>query len=76
MSTQLTRILSPGFALAIAAGLALTACNKGEEPKSAAVGGGERSDAERRYRVGDAPRSNAIPSSKCSRSIRKPASSP
>jgi hypothetical protein len=37
MSTQLTRVLSPGFALAIAAGLALTACNKGEEPKSAAV---------------------------------------
>jgi hypothetical protein len=36
MSTQLTRVLSPGFALAIAAGLALTACNKGEEPKSAA----------------------------------------
>jgi hypothetical protein len=38
MSTQLTRILSPGFAFAIAAGLALTACNKGDEPKSAAVG--------------------------------------
>jgi hypothetical protein len=37
MSTQLTRVLSPAFALAIAAGLALTACNKGEEPKSAAV---------------------------------------
>ena len=37
MSTQLTRVLSPTFALAIAAGLALTACNKGEEPKSAAV---------------------------------------
>ena len=37
MSTQLTRIVSPSFALAIAAGLALTACNKGEEPKSAAV---------------------------------------
>jgi hypothetical protein len=37
MSTQLTRVLSPAFALAIAAGLALTACNKGEEPRSAAV---------------------------------------
>ena len=37
MSTQLTRILSPSFAVAIAAGLALTACNKGEEPKSASV---------------------------------------
>ncbi|HKQ15392.1 MAG TPA: hypothetical protein VJT80_18285 [Steroidobacteraceae bacterium] len=33
MSTQLTRILSPGFALALAAGLALTACNRGESPK-------------------------------------------
>jgi hypothetical protein len=37
MSTQLTRVLSPTFALALAAGLALTACNKGEEPKSAAL---------------------------------------
>jgi hypothetical protein len=37
MSTQLTRVLSPAFALAIAAGLALTACNQGEEPRSAAV---------------------------------------
>jgi hypothetical protein len=38
MSTQLTRILSPGFAIAIAAGLALTACNKSDEaPKSATV---------------------------------------
>jgi hypothetical protein len=34
MSTQLTRVLSPGFALAIAAGLALTACNKDEAPKT------------------------------------------
>ena len=37
MSTQLTRVLSPSFALAVAAGLALTACNKGDEPKSASV---------------------------------------
>jgi hypothetical protein len=38
MSTQLTRVLSPTFALAIAAGLALTACNKSDEaPKSATV---------------------------------------
>jgi hypothetical protein len=37
MSTQLTRVLSPTFALAIAAGLALTACNKSEAPKSATV---------------------------------------
>src|SRR5688572_3532827 len=34
MSTQLTRVLSPTFALAIAAGLALTACDKSEAPKS------------------------------------------
>ncbi len=37
MSTQLTRVLSPSFALAVAAGLALTACNKSDEPKSASV---------------------------------------
>ncbi|HET9447221.1 MAG TPA: hypothetical protein VFO35_13215 [Steroidobacteraceae bacterium] len=37
MSTQLTRIVSPRFVLAIAVGLALTACNKSEEPKSASV---------------------------------------
>lgn len=37
MSTQLTRVLSPSFALVIAVGLALTACNKGEAPKSASV---------------------------------------
>lgn len=35
MSTQLTRVLSPSFAIAIAAGLALAACNKSEAPKSA-----------------------------------------
>jgi hypothetical protein len=35
MSTQLTRIISPSVALAIAAGLALAACNRGEVPKSA-----------------------------------------
>jgi hypothetical protein len=33
MSTQLTRILSPGFAVAIAAGLALAGCNRGESQK-------------------------------------------
>ena len=33
MSTQLTRILSPGFAVALAAGLALAGCNRGESPK-------------------------------------------
>jgi len=37
MSTQLTRILSPGFAIAIAAGLALAACDRGEAPKSTTV---------------------------------------
>ena len=37
MSTQLTHILSPSFAVAIAAGLALTACNRGEAPKSEPV---------------------------------------
>ena len=37
MSTQLTRILSPGFAVAIAVGLALAGCNRGEEQKSAPV---------------------------------------
>jgi hypothetical protein len=37
MSTQLTRILSPGFAIAITAGLALAACDRGEAPKSATV---------------------------------------
>ncbi|MGH8238114.1 MAG: hypothetical protein ACREXP_13985 [Steroidobacteraceae bacterium] len=36
MSTQLTRILSPSVALAIAAGLALAACNR-EAPKSEPV---------------------------------------
>src|SRR5215211_8127708 len=34
MSTQLTRLISPSFAIAIAAGLALAACNRGEAPKS------------------------------------------
>jgi hypothetical protein len=37
MSTQLTRILSPGVGLAIAAALALAACNRGEAPKSEPV---------------------------------------
>jgi hypothetical protein len=37
MSTQLTRVLSPSFALALAVGLALSACNKSEEPKPASV---------------------------------------
>src|SRR5262245_13698272 len=37
MSTQLTRILSPGFAVAVAVGLALAGCNRGEEQKSAPV---------------------------------------
>jgi hypothetical protein len=34
MSTQLTRILSPSFAVAIAAGLALAGCNRGESQKA------------------------------------------
>jgi hypothetical protein len=37
MSTQLTRLISPSFAIAIAAGLALAACNRGEAPKSEPV---------------------------------------
>lgn len=37
MSTQLTRIISPSFGLAIVAGLALAACNRGEAPQSAPV---------------------------------------
>jgi hypothetical protein len=37
MSTQLTRILSPSFAFAIAAGFALAACDRGEAPKSTTV---------------------------------------
>jgi hypothetical protein len=36
MSTQLTRLVSPSVGLAIVAGLALAACNRGEAPKSAA----------------------------------------
>lgn len=34
MSTQLTRLVSPSFALAIAAALALAACDRGAAPKS------------------------------------------
>lgn len=34
MSTQLTRILSPSFAVALAAGLALAGCNRGESQKT------------------------------------------
>ncbi len=34
MSSQLTRLISPGAALAIAAALALAACDRGEAPKS------------------------------------------
>ena len=34
MSTQLTRILSPSFGVAIAAGLALAGCNRGESQKA------------------------------------------
>ena len=37
MSTQLTRLLSPNAAFAIAAALALAACNRGEAPKSEPV---------------------------------------
>jgi hypothetical protein len=37
MSTQLTRLLSPSVGLAVVAGLALAACNRGEAPKSASV---------------------------------------
>jgi hypothetical protein len=37
MSTQLTRLVSPSAAFAIAAVLALAACNRGEAPKSAAA---------------------------------------
>jgi hypothetical protein len=35
MSTQLTRILSPSVGIALVAGLALAACNRGESQKSA-----------------------------------------
>lgn len=37
MSTQLTRLVSPSAAFAIAAVLALAACNRGEAPKSASA---------------------------------------
>lgn len=37
MSIQLTRLVSPSLALAVVAGLALAACNRGEAPKSASV---------------------------------------
>ncbi len=37
MSTQLTRLVSPSAAFAIAAVFALAACNRGEAPKSAAA---------------------------------------
>jgi hypothetical protein len=37
MSTQLTRLVSPNAAVAIAAALALAACNRGEAPKSEPV---------------------------------------
>jgi len=37
MSTQLTRLVSPSVGLAVLAGLALAACNRGEAPKSESV---------------------------------------
>jgi hypothetical protein len=37
MSTQLTRILSPSVGVALVAGFALAACNRGESPKSEAA---------------------------------------
>lgn len=37
MSTQLTRLISPSVGLALVAGLALAACNRGEAPKSESV---------------------------------------
>ena len=37
MSTQLTRLVSPSVGLAVLAGLALAACNRGEAPKTESV---------------------------------------
>jgi hypothetical protein len=45
MSTQLTRLVSPGFGLAIAAALALAACNRGEAPKTPTAAAAEPAPA-------------------------------
>jgi hypothetical protein len=46
MSTQLTRIVSPSVGLAIAAALALAACNRGDTPKSEAAAAAPSANAE------------------------------